>query len=102
MNERASGQHGIWYANAPQEDAYRYTYRGGFATHAQQIIPHAVCALAVSRVMVCYGGRSSSATMALCPVKPTGWCFGCPRTWAGKRLRPSACSLPAACAIPAA
>ncbi|HEX8199114.1 MAG TPA: BNR-4 repeat-containing protein [Isosphaeraceae bacterium] len=50
------GYRGLWYANQPTDDRYRYKYSGGFATYPQQHIPIAVYAKAVDKTFFCYGG----------------------------------------------
>jgi hypothetical protein len=52
------GYRGIWYANQPSNDEYRYKYSGGFATYPQQQLPVAVYAPEVDKTFFCYGGRS--------------------------------------------
>lgn len=63
MSERDCGYRGIWYANQPQDDQYRYKYSGGFATYPQQIIPHAIYAPAANKTFFCYGGRPVDANI---------------------------------------
>lgn len=36
------GYRGIWYANQPSQDEYKYKYSGGFATYPQQHAPIAI------------------------------------------------------------
>src|SRR5688572_7656882 len=54
--EKADGFNGIWYANQPQEDEYKYKYSGGFATYPQQHIPIAVYAKEANKTFFVYGG----------------------------------------------
>lgn len=56
------GYRGIWYANQPQQDRYRYKYSGGFATYPQQHIPLAVYAAEVGKTFFCYGGAAPNGT----------------------------------------
>ena len=52
------GYRGIWYANQPSKDEYRFKYSGGFATYPQQQLPCAVYAKEAGKTFFCYGGRS--------------------------------------------
>ena len=52
------GYRGIWYANQPSKDEYRYKYSGGFATYPQQMLPYAYYAKEADKTFFCYGGRS--------------------------------------------
>ena len=52
------GYRGIWYANQPSKDEYRYKYSGGFATYPQQQLPKAIFAKEVNKTFFCYGGRT--------------------------------------------
>ena len=36
---RDTGYRGVWYANQPSGDEYRYKYSGGFATYPHQTLP---------------------------------------------------------------
>ncbi|MBX6314060.1 MAG: BNR-4 repeat-containing protein [Isosphaeraceae bacterium] len=51
------GYRGIWYANQPTGDQYRYKYSGGFATYPQQHIPIAIYSKEARKTFFCYGGR---------------------------------------------
>lgn len=55
---RADGYQGIWYANQPQKDKYRYKYSGGFATYPQQHIPIAYYSPEANKTFFCYGGTT--------------------------------------------
>jgi hypothetical protein len=50
------GYRGIWYANQPSNDEYKYKYSGGLATYPQQHIPIAVYAKEAHKTFFCYGG----------------------------------------------
>lgn len=52
----ADGYRGIWYANQPSNDEYKYKYSGGFATYPQQHIPIAVYSKEADKTFFCYGG----------------------------------------------
>lgn len=60
-SQKADGYRGIWYANQPQEDEYRYKYSGGFATYPQQHIPLAIYSKEANRTFFCYGGTTETA-----------------------------------------
>ncbi len=62
---RADGYRGIWYANQPSGDQYRYKYSGGFATYPQQHMPIAVYAEEAEKTFFVYGGRSESENRLL-------------------------------------
>lgn len=59
---RDDGYRGIWYANQPSKDEYRYKYSGGFATYPQQQLPQAIYAKEVNKTFFCYGGRTREKT----------------------------------------
>lgn len=56
QQQQADGYRGIWYANQPSDDEYRYKYSGGFATYPQQHIPIAYYAKEADKTFFCYGG----------------------------------------------
>lgn len=53
----ADGFRGIWYANQPSGDEYKFKYSGGLATYPQQHHPIAIYAKAVDKTFFVYGGR---------------------------------------------
>ncbi len=53
----ADGFRGIWYANQPSGDEYKYKYSGGLATFPQQHHPIAVYAEEANKTFFVYGGR---------------------------------------------
>lgn len=55
------GYRGIWYANQPSRDQYRYKYSGGMATYPQQHAPIAIYAPAVQKTFFVYGGTAAGA-----------------------------------------
>lgn len=55
----ADGYRGIWYANQPSKDEYRYKYSGGFATYPQQHHPIAIYRPEVNRTFFVFGGRTA-------------------------------------------
>lgn len=55
--ETADGFLGIWYANQPSGDEYRFKYSGGLATYPQQHVPIAVYSQEADKTFFCYGGR---------------------------------------------
>ena len=61
----APGFLGIWYANQPSGDRYRYKYSGGMATFPQQHVPIAVYAEEVDRTYFVFGGRPPEANRLL-------------------------------------
>lgn len=50
------GYRGIWYANQPSGDEYKYKYSGGFATYPQQHAPIAVYSPQAHKTFFVYGG----------------------------------------------
>jgi hypothetical protein len=50
------GYRGLWYANQPSGDEYKYKYSGGMATYPQQHIPIAYYCREVNKTFFCYGG----------------------------------------------
>lgn len=57
------GFRGIWYANQPTKDEYRYKYSGGMATYPQQHAPIAIYSAAANKTFFVYGGTTArSAT----------------------------------------
>lgn len=62
---KADGYRGIWYANQPTRDEYRFKYSGGFATYPQQHLPIAVYAEAARKTFFCFGGRADDANRLL-------------------------------------
>ena len=63
--EQADGYRGIWYANQPSGDRYRYKYSGGFATYPQQHLPIAVYAPPKRRTYFVYGGAANDGKSLL-------------------------------------
>ncbi len=53
------GYRGIWYANQPSDDEYKYKYSGGFATYPQQHEPMAIYRKEVNKTFFCYGGTTA-------------------------------------------
>jgi hypothetical protein len=53
------GYRGIWYANQPSGDEYRYKYSGGLATYPQQHAPLAVHCPAVRKTFFVFGGTTA-------------------------------------------
>lgn len=53
------GYRGIWYANQPTNDEYRYKYSGGMATYPQQHAPIAVYRAEVNKTFFVYGGTTA-------------------------------------------
>ncbi|MFM8217396.1 MAG: hypothetical protein ACKOJF_00580, partial [Planctomycetaceae bacterium] len=51
---RDSGYRGVWYANQPSGDEYRYKYSGGFATYPHQTVPCALYDATVNRTFFGY------------------------------------------------
>lgn len=58
--EKATGYRGIWYANQPSKDEYKFKYSGGFATYPQQHLPIAIHAPEVKRTFFVYGGADDA------------------------------------------
>jgi len=52
----ADGYHGIWYANQPTHDEYRYKYSGGLGTYCAKHIPMAYYARQINKTFFVYGG----------------------------------------------
>lgn len=61
----ADGYRGIWYANQPSKDEYKFKYSGGMATYPQQHLPIAIYAPEVRKTFFCYGGRSAEKNQLL-------------------------------------
>ena len=61
----ADGFRGIWYANQPSGDEYRFKYSGGLGTYPQQHVPIAVYADEAQKTFFCYGGRSAERNSLL-------------------------------------
>lgn len=61
----ADGYRGIWYANQPSKDEYRFKYSGGMATYPQQHIPIAYYAPAVHKTFFVYGGTRTDKNQLL-------------------------------------
>lgn len=59
------GYRGIWYANQPSNDEYRYKYSGGFATYPQQHAPIAIYARQANKTFFCYGGTPKDKNQLL-------------------------------------
>ena len=53
----ADGFRGIWYANQPIDNKYRYKYSGGLATYPQQHHPIAIYSEQANKTFFVYGGR---------------------------------------------
>ena len=53
---RDTGYRGVWYANQPSGDEYRYKYSGGFGTYPHQTLPCALHAAQVGKTYFCYSG----------------------------------------------
>lgn len=53
------GYRGIWYANQPSDDEYRYKYSGGMATYPQQHAPIAIYCPEVEKTFFVYGGTTA-------------------------------------------
>lgn len=53
----ADGFRGIWYANQPSSDEYRFKYSGGLATYPHQHAPIAIYAPEANKTFFVYGGR---------------------------------------------
>ena len=52
----ADGYRGLWYANQPSQDEYKFKYSGGMATYPQQHIPIAYYAAEAKKTFFVYGG----------------------------------------------
>jgi hypothetical protein len=61
----ADGYRGIWYANQPSKDEYKFKYSGGMATYPQQHIPIAYYAAAVQKTFFVYGGTRDDKNQLL-------------------------------------
>lgn len=51
-----NGFRGIWYANQPSGDEYKFKYSGGLGTYPQQHVPIAVYSKEADKTFFCYGG----------------------------------------------
>jgi len=65
MLPKADGYRGIWYANQPSNDEYRYKYSGGLGTYCAKHIPLACYAPQVNKTFFCYGGTNKAGTTLL-------------------------------------
>jgi len=63
--EEDTGYRGIWYANQPSGDQYRFKYSGGLATYPQQHIPIAWYSPQAKKTFFVYGGRPPDANRLL-------------------------------------
>lgn len=61
----AGGFSGIWYANQPSKDEYKFKYSGGMATYPQQHTPIAIHVASRNRTFFCYGGTDDSGKTLL-------------------------------------
>ncbi|MBW3599016.1 MAG: BNR-4 repeat-containing protein [Planctomycetes bacterium] len=61
----ADGFRGLWYANQPSADEYKFKYSGGLATYPQQHTPIAVYRPQVQKTFFVYGGRSAESNVLL-------------------------------------
>ena len=61
----ADGYRGIWYANEPSKDEYKFKYSGGMATYPQQHIPIACYSRAANKTFFVYGGTPTGANRLL-------------------------------------
>jgi hypothetical protein len=62
---RDTGYRGVWYANQPSGDEYRYKYSGGFGTYPHQTLPCAIHAAEVGKTFFCYSGWNADQTSLL-------------------------------------
>jgi len=60
-----TGYRGIWYANQPQKDQYRYKYSGGLGTYPQQHLPLAIYCKPADKTFFCYGGTDETGSQLL-------------------------------------
>jgi hypothetical protein len=61
----ADGYRGLWYANQPSKDEYKFKYSGGMATYPQQHIPIAYYAAAAKKTFFVYGGTRTDKNQLL-------------------------------------
>ncbi|MCR4415789.1 MAG: BNR repeat-containing protein [Thermoguttaceae bacterium] len=61
----ADGYCGIWYANQPSGDEYKFKYSGGMATYPQQHVPIAYYSEKARKTFFVYGGRTPEANRLL-------------------------------------
>lgn len=54
-----NGYRGIWYANQPTRDEFRFKYSGGMATYPQQHAPIAIYCKEVNKTFFVYGGTTA-------------------------------------------
>jgi hypothetical protein len=59
----ADGYRGLWYANMPIDDEYRFKYSGGAATYPHQHHPLGYYAPAVDKTFFVYGGVDESGSL---------------------------------------
>ena len=59
------GFRGLWYANQPSGDQYKYKYSGGLATYPQQHTPIAIYRSEVQKTFFVYGGRMETENVLL-------------------------------------
>jgi hypothetical protein len=59
------GFRGIWYANQPSGDEYKFKYSGGMGTYPQQHTPIAIYSQAADKTFFCYGGRPAERNRLL-------------------------------------
>ncbi|MFZ5833366.1 MAG: BNR-4 repeat-containing protein [Planctomycetota bacterium] len=61
----ADGYRGIWYANQPQDDEYRFKYSGGLGLYCVKHRPFAIYAPEVNKTFFCYGGTDPAGKTLL-------------------------------------
>lgn len=59
------GFRGLWYANQPSGDEYKFKYSGGMATYPQQHTPIAIYRPQVNKTFFVYGGRAEESNVLL-------------------------------------
>jgi len=59
--DRDDGYRGIWYANQPSNDQYKYKYSGGLGTYCAKHIPLAYYAVTAGKTFFVYGGTPKGA-----------------------------------------
>lgn len=60
---RVDGYRGIWYANQPQPDEYKFKYSGGLGTYCAKHIPLAIYAEEARKTFFVYGGVNDAGNL---------------------------------------
>lgn len=65
LNVQDNGYRGIWYADQPSNDIYRYKYSGGLGTYPANHYPFSIYVKKVDKTFFCYGASDEKGTTLL-------------------------------------